>query len=286
MTTLLQDRTAVAGAASKVLAASIVLNLLLMVLQASAGLYAHSSGMLADALHSFVDLVADALVLLACLLDARALATDPTRRHPRHEPLALLALGLLLGATGIEMTWQAVVRLGTNAGGSFDMATLGVAAFTLASKEVLFRWMSREAKRTRSTLLLANAWHVRADAISSLLVTLAICGSFAGLTRLDDVAAALIGLMIAKTGWGFGQRGLNGIRAARTVQTTPAAPSPERAMPVPIQTVRHAPEVAALYAIPRRDTAFERASTAFMPLSSRSMPADREAAALDTRSAA
>lgn len=282
MTTPLQDRTSVAGAASKVLAASIVLNLLLMVLQASAGLYAHSSGMLADALHSFVDLVADALVLLACLLDARALAADPTRRHPRYEPLALLALGLLLGATGIEMTWQAVVRLGTNAGGSFDMATLGVAAFTLASKEVLFRWMSREAKRTRSTLLLANAWHVRADAISSLLVTLAICGSFAGLTRLDDVAAALIGLMIAKTGWGFGQRGLNGIRAARVVQATPVASvstaAPERAMPVPIQIVRHAPDVAALYAVPRRDTASMSVS--------RSMPADREAAALDTRSAA
>ncbi|MGH8778241.1 cation diffusion facilitator family transporter [Paraburkholderia sp.] len=282
MTTPLQDRTAVAGAASKVLAASIVLNLLLMILQASAGLYVHSSGMLADALHSFVDLVADALVLLACLLDARAAAADPTRRHPRYEPLALLALGLLLGATGIEMTWQAVVRLGANTGGVFDVMTLGVAAFTLASKEMLFRWMAREAKRTRSTLLHANAWHVRADAISSLLVTLAICGSLAGLTRLDDGAAALIGLMIARTGWSFGRRGLNGIRAVRAVQATPDAPTPERALPVPIQIVRHAPEVAALYTMPRRDAAPASVS---MPMP-RAISVEQEAATLDNRSAA
>ncbi|PCE22448.1 hypothetical protein BWP39_22485 [Paraburkholderia acidicola] len=279
MTTPLQERTSSTSATSKVLVASIVLNLLLMALQVTVGLSAHSSGMLADALHSFVDMLADALVLLACALDARAAAADPTRRYPKYEPLALLALGALLGATGLQMVWQSwesAVRSGVNPDSHFDIVTLGVAVLALASKETLFRWMAREAKRSRSTLLLANAWHVRADALSSLVVTVAIGGSLAGLTRLDDLAAALIGLMIVKTGYSFGSRGLRDLKQRRhTTAQRPAATAPARMHVVRTDALTMPLDARVLPLQPSHD----RTPT-------RLIPVDQDAPVLESRSAA
>ena len=279
MTTPLQERTSSTSATSKVLVASIVLNLLLMALQVTVGLSAHSSGMLADALHSFFDMLADALVLLACALDARAAATDPTRRYPKYEPLALLALGALLGATGLQMvwqSWQSAVRFGVNPDSHFDIVTLGVAVFALASKETLFRWMAREAKRSRSTLLLANAWHVRADALSSLVVTVAIGGSLAGLTRLDDLAAALIGLMIVKTGYGFGSRGLRDLKQRR--QTAQRPQRPVATAPARMHVVRTDALTMSLDARTLQPS-HDRTAT-------RLIPVDQDAPVLENRSAA
>jgi cation diffusion facilitator family transporter len=78
-----------------------------------------------------------------------------------------------------------------------------VALVALLSKELLFRYMLRIAERVRSSLLVANAWHARSDAASSLVVALGIVGNLAGFTLLDPVAAAVVGLMVSRTGWGF-----------------------------------------------------------------------------------
>lgn len=236
---------------STALVASIALNLVLMTLQALAGTAAHSSGMLADALHSGIDLLADALILLACRIDARAQIDDPARVKARCEPFALVALGIVLGVTGVGMTWHAAIRFGAAPVVHPDGVTLGVLLFTLASKEAMFRWMSRVARRAESALLMANAWHVRADACSSLFATLAIGGTLAGFARLDDVAAALIGLMIAKTGIDSGQRGVADLRAqwrvtavlrrARRQSATARATSRASDAIDPIDVIAHQP---------------------------------------------
>jgi hypothetical protein len=74
----------------------------------------------------------------------------------------------------------------------------------LVSKEALFRYMLREAQRVRSAMLIANAWHARSDAASSLVVALGILGSLAGVRLLDPIAAAIVGFMVARMGWTFG----------------------------------------------------------------------------------
>jgi cobalt-zinc-cadmium efflux system protein len=201
------------------LVASIALNLLLMTLQVMAGTAAHSSGMLADALHSGIDLLADALILLACRIDARMRIDDLAGVKARCEPFALVGLGIVLFGTGAGMTWNAVLRFGVAPIVHPDGVTVGVLLFTLASKEGMFRWMSRVARRVESALLMANAWHVRADAWSSLFATLAIGGTLAGFARLDDIAAAIIGLMIVKTGIESGKRGIEALRAQWRVMT-------------------------------------------------------------------
>jgi hypothetical protein len=74
----------------------------------------------------------------------------------------------------------------------------------LIFKELLFRYMLRAAERVRSALLIANAWHVRSDAASSLVVAIGIIGSMAGWRLLDPIAAAIVGFMVARMGWTFG----------------------------------------------------------------------------------
>ncbi|WP_310681792.1 cation transporter, partial [Burkholderia multivorans] len=90
-------------ATSRALAIGLAINALLLVTELIAGWAAHSSGLLADALHAAVDLAADALLLIACRMDARL----PPERRPTFEPIALAGLGTLLVAMGLQMIWQA-----------------------------------------------------------------------------------------------------------------------------------------------------------------------------------
>jgi cation diffusion facilitator family transporter len=81
---------------------------------------------------------------------------------------------------------------------------LWVAIGALVAKETLFRYMLRVAKRVKSSMLVANAWHARSDAASSLVVSIGIIGNLAGYPILDPIAALIVGFMVAKMGWTFG----------------------------------------------------------------------------------
>jgi len=84
------------------------------------------------------------------------------------------------------------------------VAALWVALAALLAKELLFRYMLRIAERVRSSMLVANAWHARSDAASSLVVGLGIVGNLAGYPILDPIAAAIVGFMVTRMGWTFG----------------------------------------------------------------------------------
>ena len=86
---------------------------------------------------------------------------------------------------------------------------LYVAVFTLLSKEFLFRYMLHAAERVRSSMLVANAWHARSDAASSLVVALGIVGNLMGYPLLDPVAALIVGFMVGKMGWEFAWNALS-----------------------------------------------------------------------------
>ncbi|CAB3749247.1 cation transporter [Burkholderia sp. MSh2] len=191
------------AATSRALAASLAINLLLLVAETAAALSAHSSGLLADVAHAAIDLAADVLILVACRLDARL----PPERRPTYEPLALAGLGALLAATGAQMIWHAASRFAAPPVVQPGTVTLALVAVTLAGKAVLSQWMLRKARETGSTLLEASAWHVRTDALSSLLAALAMSAAWVGLGRLDDLAALAIGALVIRTGVGFIRRG-------------------------------------------------------------------------------
>ncbi|CAH2930333.1 MAG: Cobalt/zinc/cadmium resistance protein CzcD [uncultured Paraburkholderia sp.] len=184
---------------------SIALNAVLMALQIAIGVFAHSQALVADGIHSLADLISDFVVLFANRHSGAKPDADHNYGHSRYETVASLFLGALLIAVGVGMLWRAGTRLADlESIPAVHLSALVVAVLVLVSKEGLFRYMLREAQRVRSAMLIANAWHARSDAASSLVMALGILGSLAGVRLLDPIAAAIVGFMVARMGWMFG----------------------------------------------------------------------------------
>lgn len=204
------DIAAKSRAAARSTWVSVGVNSSLSALQIVVGLISGSSGLIADGIHSLSDLVADFLVLFVSA-HSKAEADD---RHPyghhRFENAASLALGLLLAGVGAGMLWTAVVKIEHHdAIPKVAIAALYVALAALVAKEALFRYMLAAAKRVKSGMLVANAWHARSDAASSLVVGCGIVGNLAGYPFLDPLAALVVGIMVLRMGWAFGWEALH-----------------------------------------------------------------------------
>jgi len=188
---------------------SIVVNVTLTISQIAVGLWAGSQALIADGVHSLSDLVADFVVLFAARQSRNPADEDHQYGHQRFETAASLALGAVLLVVGVGMLVSAYFKVQAPVVGNVHMAALWVALITLVSKELLFRYMLGIAEQVRSSMLVANAWHARSDAVSSLVVALGIAGNLLGFHLLDPIAALVVGLMIVRTGWRFFWRALN-----------------------------------------------------------------------------
>ncbi|MCF8177785.1 MAG: cation diffusion facilitator family transporter [Sulfuritalea sp.] len=183
---------------------SVAVNLVLTTMQLVVGFLAHSQSLIADAMHTLSDIVADTFVLYANRKGAEAADADHPYGHGRFETAASLVLGLLLAATGAGILFSAATRLqDIGSAPPVGVAAMWAALFTLAAKEGLFRYMLATAERLRSPMLVANAWHARADALSSLVVAIGIGGALLGFNFADSVAAIIVGAMIVRVGFKF-----------------------------------------------------------------------------------
>jgi len=189
---------------------SVVVNIALTISQVFAGVVSGSQGLIADGIHSLTDLVADFVVLFANHHSGKDADDDHHYGHQRYETAASLFLGVSLLAVGVGMLWKAGEKIIDPApAGQIQIMALYVALGSLLAKELLFRYMLAVAERVRSSMLVANAWHARSDAASSLVVSVGIVGALFGYPILDSVGALVVGLMVAKTGWEFSSDALN-----------------------------------------------------------------------------
>jgi cation diffusion facilitator family transporter len=191
-------------AGQRITLVSVAVNIVLTVIQLIVGFVANSMALVADAMHTLSDIVADGFVLWANRKGAEVADDEHPYGHGRYETAASLVLGLLLTITGVGILVSAAGRLQSIG----ELPPVGVAAmwaaiFTLIGKEGLFRYMLGIAERLRSPMLIANAWHARADALSSLVVAAGVGGALLGFTFADAVAAIVVGGMIIKAGLGF-----------------------------------------------------------------------------------
>ena len=199
-----------AAAGSRSTWVSVGVNLVLSTLQITAGIFSKSQALIADGIHSLSDLVADFVVLFAGHHSKKDADEDHPYGHQRFETAASLVLGLLLLAVGVGMLWSAVKKLeAPETVQQVHVLALWVAGGALVSKELLFRYMLSVAKRVKSSMLVANAWHARSDAASSLVVGLGIIGNLAGYPILDPIAALIVGFMVGKMGWSFAWNALH-----------------------------------------------------------------------------
>jgi len=184
---------------------SVGVNVCLTVTQVTVGMLSKSQGLVADGIHSLSDLVADFVVLFAGHHARKDADEGHPYGHQRFETAASLVLGGLLLAVGVGMLWSAFRKLESpESVAQVHVVALWVAGGALVAKELLFRYMVAIAKRVKSSMLVANAWHARSDAASSLVVGLGITGNLAGYPILDPIAALIVGFMVSKMGWSFG----------------------------------------------------------------------------------
>ena len=181
--------------------ASIIVNTLLSVGQIFLGIVGNSQALVADGVHTLSDLSTDALVLYAIWHGSKEADDDHPYGHGRIETAATVFLGLLLAFVGAAIAINAALRL-TEPATILTPApiTLLMAVITIFSKEGLYRYTIGIATRYKSTILRANAWHHRSDAISSIVVLIGIGGSIMGLPYFDSLAAIGLGTMIIRMG--------------------------------------------------------------------------------------
>lgn len=181
--------------------ASIIVNTLLSTGQIFLGIVGNSQALLADGIHTLSDLTTDALVLYAIWQGNKEADDDHPYGHGRIETAATVFLGLLLAFVGLAIAINAALRL-TEPATILTPApiTLVMTVITIFSKEGLYRYTISIADRYKSTILRANAWHHRSDAISSIVVLIGIGGSIMGLPYFDALAAIILGTMIIRMG--------------------------------------------------------------------------------------
>ena len=182
-------------------------DLVLALAKIGGGFAAQSQSLIADGVHSASDLVTDLLVLLAAKLARGKPDADHPYGHERIETAATVALGVVLIAVGVGIAFDSFRRL-------FHPEELqipawwamAVAAVSVAFKEAVYHYTMRAARRFRSRLLEANAWHARSDAASSLVVIVGVGGALLGLGYLDAVAAVIVSWMIGRMGYRLARR--------------------------------------------------------------------------------
>jgi cation diffusion facilitator family transporter len=201
------ERTAAASRSTWV---SVGVNVLLSAAQITVGILSKSQALVADGIHSLSDLISDFVVLFASHHSKKDADEDHPYGHQRFETAASLVLGALLLAVGVGMIWSAITKLqAPDKVPQVHISALWVVGSALIAKELLFRYMLRIAKRVKSSMLVANAWHARSDAASSLVVGIGIIGNLAGYPILDPIAALIVGFLVARMGWSFGWDSMN-----------------------------------------------------------------------------
>ena len=185
----------------------LIVNLLLSIGKLVFGFIGHSQALIADGLHSLSDLVSDGMVLLATHHSNIEADEDHPYGHARYETFATITLAVLLTAVGIGIGVDAINRLIDYQNiATPTLMTLIIAGLSILSKEVLYQYTMIVARRVKSKLLEANAWHHRSDAISSIVVFVGIAGAIWGYPLLDSVAAIIVAFMVCKIGWDLGHQ--------------------------------------------------------------------------------
>jgi cation diffusion facilitator family transporter len=192
----------------KVTLVGALVNGLLAFLQISSGLLGNSQALLADGIHTLSDLGSDFIVLLAASQSAKAADKEHPYGHGRIETLASVLLGLILIGVGVGVGFRGFNSIISSNQIAPEPFTLAFAIIAILSKEGLYRYTLKASKRIHSTLLEANAWHHRSDALSSIIVLCGIAAQMIGVPYMDSLAAAIVALMISFMGYKLARKAL------------------------------------------------------------------------------
>jgi len=192
--------------AMKVARNSILINVGLSAFKLFAGIFGGSAAMIADAVHSITDLVGTVIAVIGIKLANRKEDKDHQYGHERFECVATLVLAALIFTVGIGIGWSGVQAILADMAGETEIPETSLlilpliaAAVAIGVKEGVFWYVRAAAKKIDSGALMADAWHSRADGLSSIGSFIGILGAMLGHPVMDAVAAVVICIFIVKT---------------------------------------------------------------------------------------
>lgn len=175
-------------------------NLVLSIAKIFAGIVGNSKALIADGIESGADIVTS----LALVIGSKFWSAPPDKDHPyghrRIETIMTLGIGVVVGVVGLSIIWNALSSIRMGAHSHPTILALVVAVVSVLSKEWLFQWSAREGRKIQSMSVIANAWHHRSDAISSIPVVLSVGAAqfFPEWSFLDAIGAIIAGGFILK----------------------------------------------------------------------------------------
>lgn len=187
--------------AVRVSTVSIIGNTVLSLYKLFAGFWAHSGAMISDAVHSASDVFSSIVVIIGVKISAKASDRDHPYGHERFECVAAIVLAVMLFITGLFIGRSALEKI--TAGSSQQLSAPGLLAMAAAvvsivTKEAMYWYTRFYAKRLDSDALMADAWHHRSDALSSVGALFGIAGARLGYPVLDPIASLVICVFILK----------------------------------------------------------------------------------------
>jgi len=176
-------------------------NLILSIIKFAGGIIGHSAAMIADATHSVSDLLTDMIVLIMLKVGQKPKDEDHPYGHGKAETLGTTVVGFIIISVGIGLAYEAWEMIQSGIARIPEPLAAGTALISIFIKEWLFRYTRSVGEKSNNSLLLANAWHHRSDAISSIAALVGIIGAMLGFPALDPIAATMVAFMIMKVGY-------------------------------------------------------------------------------------
>lgn len=176
-------------------------NIILSAFKLLAGIIGSSGAMISDAIHSLSDVFATAIAAVGVVLSKKTADKEHPYGHERFECIASLALGFILAGTGAGIGWSGIQTIMAGDYASLAIPTLlplVAAIVSIVTKEAMFRYTMHYAKQMNSAAFVADAWHHRSDALSSIGSLAGILGARLGAPVMEPIASVIIAVCIIK----------------------------------------------------------------------------------------
>jgi cation diffusion facilitator family transporter len=170
--------------------------------KAAAGYFGNSTALIADAAHSLGDLFSDFVTLATHKIARKSPAGSSTFSYGfgKFEAIGSASVALMLLSSGAGVAYHSILQVFSETAGVPTSTALYVAAASVIVKEVLYQATMIIAKQQQSSVLMANAWHHRSDALSSILACIGVAGQMLGVPKLDAVAGFAVAAVIIRAG--------------------------------------------------------------------------------------
>jgi len=176
-------------------------NIFLALLKIIIGTLVASSALIADGFHSVSDVASTLAVLIAIYVSSKPPDEEHQYGHGQAESIAAKILGILLLLTGLVLAYNIIKQIINQNFGIPGIYGLWAAIASIIIKEIMFRYTYKVGQKTNNQALIADAWHHRSDAISSVAAAIGILGANMGLPILDPIAGIIVAILIIRVGW-------------------------------------------------------------------------------------